>query len=137
MLMATDYERVLAGYEAWNRGDLDAWLEMMDPEVEMIPAGVFPGFDSEYRGHAGMERFWRQLHEPFEVFHIDVERLDEDEQADCVVATIRFRARGTGSGVDVDMTFAHALRLRDGRVTLLAAKQTADEARAALRERAG
>jgi ketosteroid isomerase-like protein len=124
-------ERLLAGYDAWNRGDLETWLDFMHPDVRLDAPGVFPGFDSEYRGHDGLRRFWAQLHDPWEEFSIDVEALKEEP--DGFVVAIRFRAKGVGSGVDVDMHFGHAFRIEGDRVIELIARATADEARDALR----
>jgi ketosteroid isomerase-like protein len=124
-------ERVLAAYAAWNRGDLDGWLELMHPDVRLSAAGIFLGLEPEYRGRDGLARFWRQIHEPWEGFALEVERLDEAGD-DCFVAAIRFRARGVESGVEVDMPFGHALRVRDGLAVEIFARASPEEARAAL-----
>src|SRR5881628_301675 len=113
--MSKNSELIVAGYEAWDRGDLDAWLEGMHPDVELHTPGVFPGFDPVYRGHERMAEFWRQLREAWEVFRIDIEQIEE--KGDCFVVAIRFRAKGVGSGVDVDMRFGHAITMRDSLVT--------------------
>ena len=42
---------LLAGYEAWNRGDCDAWLALLDPEIQIETSGVFPDLAPEYHGH--------------------------------------------------------------------------------------
>jgi ketosteroid isomerase-like protein len=130
--MADDLrERLLDGYAAWNRGDLEGWLAMMHPDVELDAPGIFPGFDRRYYGHDGLKRFWRQLNEPWEEFRIDVEAIDEEPNG--FVVAIRFRAKGTGSGVDVDMPFGHALRVQDGLAAEIIARGSAAEARQALR----
>src|SRR5206468_1661893 len=105
---------ILAGYEAWNRGDLDAWLETLHPDVEFHTSGLFPDFDPVYRGHAGVAEFWQRLREPWEAFHIDIEQLGDEGV--CFWLTGRLRAKGVDSGLAVDMRFAHALRVRDGLV---------------------
>jgi hypothetical protein len=76
------------------------------------------------------------MHEPWEVFRIDVEHV-EDEGPDCAVAAIRFRARGADSGVEVDMRFGMAMRVRDGLAIELVNRRTFDEARGSLRQRPG
>jgi ketosteroid isomerase-like protein len=127
-------ERLLAGYQAWNRGDLEEWLEFMHPDVRLDSPGVFPGFDREYRGRDGLRRFWDQLHDPWENFAIDIEAIAEEPNG--FVVAIRFRAKGAGSGVDVDMHFGHAFRLEGDRVIEIIARATAEEARDTLRARA-
>ena len=128
--MQTDLERLLAAYAAWNRGDLDGWLEAMHPEVEMTPAGIFPGLDPRYYGREGMAKFWHQIHDPWERFEIEIEGMDERD--DGYVLAIRFRAKGVESGVDVDMQFGHAIRIQDGLALEVITRGTPEEAAAAL-----
>ncbi|HEX8856278.1 MAG TPA: nuclear transport factor 2 family protein [Thermoleophilaceae bacterium] len=127
--MATNTELLHAGYDAWNRDDLDGWLELLDPDIEIRTAGVFPDLAPVYRGHQRAAKFWRQMREPWQEFHIDVDQMEED--GDCVTAAIRFRARGH-SGVDVDMRFGNGIRVRDGVATELVNRRTREEAREAL-----
>jgi ketosteroid isomerase-like protein len=129
--MSKNSELVLATYEAWNSDNVDAWLEGFHPDGELQTSGVWPDFDPVYRGREGLAEFWRRLHEPWEMFHIDIERIDEE--GDCFAVAVRFRAKGVDSGVDVDMRFGHALRMRDGLVVELVARRTAEEAREMLR----
>ena len=128
--MGTNAELLLAGYEAWNRDDCDAWLKLLDPAIEIRTSGVFPDLAAVYRGHRRAAKFWRQMHEPWGVFRIDVESMDE--AGDWVAAAIRFRARGVDSGVEVDMRFGHAIRVRDGVAVEFVTRRTAEEAREAL-----
>lgn len=78
--MPTNSELLLAGYDAWNRDDCDAWLELLQPDVEIRTSGVFPDLADVYRGHRQARKFWRQMREPWEVFQIDVD--DVEEQGD-------------------------------------------------------
>jgi ketosteroid isomerase-like protein len=36
-------ELLKQGVEAFNRGDMDGMLALMDPELEFVTAGLFPG----------------------------------------------------------------------------------------------
>jgi ketosteroid isomerase-like protein len=128
--MPTNSELLLAGFDAWNRDDCDAWLELLDPEVEIRTSGVFPDFAPVYRGHERAAKFWRQMREPWDVFRIDVEHIEEED--DLVTAAIRFRARGADSGVEVDMRFGSAIRVRNGVATELVNRRTHEEALEAL-----
>jgi ketosteroid isomerase-like protein len=131
--MGTNSEILRAGYDAWNRDDCDAWLELLHPDVEIRTAGVFPDLAAVYEGHERARKFWRQLHEPWEKFRIAVEDMEED--GDSVVAAIRFRATGIDSGVEVDMRFGHAIRVTDGLATEFVTRRTAEEALKALPDR--
>jgi ketosteroid isomerase-like protein len=129
--MPTNSELLLAGYEAWNHDDCQAWLDLLDRDVEISTSGVFPDLSAEYRGHGEATRFWRQMHEPWEVFRIDVEHVEDD--ADLALAAIRFLATGVDSGVHVDMRFGMGIRVRDGLATDMVNRRTLEEAREALR----
>jgi ketosteroid isomerase-like protein len=131
--MSKNSELVLAGYEAWNRDNVDAWLETLHPDVELHTSGVWPDFDPVYRGKEGLAEFWRRMHEPWEMFRIDVEQIDE--QGDCFAVTLRFRAKGVDSGLEVDMRFANAIRVRDGLQVEVVSRRTVEEAREMLRLR--
>jgi ketosteroid isomerase-like protein len=129
--MGPNSQLLLTAYEAWNRDDCDAWLEMLDPDIRIETSGVFPDLSPQYRGHEGARKFWGQLHDPWEEFRIDVEQVEE--RGDCATGAIRFRAVGSDSGVRVDMRFCNAIRVRNGRATELLNRRTVEEAREALR----
>jgi ketosteroid isomerase-like protein len=109
--MSANSELVRNWYEAWNRDDRDAWLEMVHADAEFHASGIWPDFDPVYRGRDGLAEFWRRMHEPWEKFRVEIEQMDE--QGDRFVLALRLRATGVGSGVGVDLPFAHAIRMRD------------------------
>jgi ketosteroid isomerase-like protein len=128
--MPTNSELLRTAYEAWNRDDCDAWLELLDPDVEIVTSGAFPDFAPTYRGRSGATKFWHQLREPFQEFRIDIEEIVEEGEV--AAGAIRFRAKGADSGVEVDMRFASGIRVRDGVATTLINKRTLEEALEAL-----
>jgi ketosteroid isomerase-like protein len=131
---STNSELLLAGYDAWNRDDLDAWIELLHPEVEIHTSGVFPDLAPVYRGHESAARFWRQMHEPWERFRIDVEQIEDEGEG--AVGAIRFRAKGVDSGVEVDMRFSTAMQVKDGLAIALLNGRSIEDAREALRRQA-
>jgi ketosteroid isomerase-like protein len=128
--MGENADLLRSGYDAWNRDDCDAWLALLDPEIEIRTSGVFPDLSSVYQGRAGALRFWERFREAWSVFRIEVEEMEE--RGDTVAAAIRFRATGIDSGVEVDMEFGHAIRVRDGVATEFVTRRTFEEARKAL-----
>jgi ketosteroid isomerase-like protein len=128
--MERSSDRLLIAYEAWNRNDCDAWLELLDPDVEISTSGNFLDLAAVYRGRDQARKFWRQLHEPWEELRIEVERVEE--HGDTAVAEIRFRAKGVDSGVEVDMCFSNGIRVRDGLATELVNRRTIEECREAM-----
>jgi ketosteroid isomerase-like protein len=131
--VGTNSELLLAGYDAWNWDDCEAWLALLEPDAEISTSGVFPDLSADYRGHREAARFWRQMHEPWETFRIDVEQMEDED--DCALAAIRFRAKGVDSGIEVDMRFGMGIRVRDGLATNMVNRRTLEEAREALRPR--
>jgi ketosteroid isomerase-like protein len=119
-----------AGYDTWNRGDLDAWLELL-PDIVISTSGAFPDFAPEYRGLGGARKFWGQMLEPWKDFRIEIEQMEEE--ADIVAAGIRFVARGRDSGVDVELRFGSGIRVRDDLAVELVNRRTFEEVREALR----
>ncbi len=124
-------QKLLQGYDAWNRDDCEAWLHLLAPDVVISTSGVFPDLSAEYCGHGEATRFWRQMHAPWEVFRIEVEHVEEDEEY--AFAAIRFRGTGVDSGIEVDMRFGMGIRVRDGLATDMVNRRTLEEAREALR----
>jgi ketosteroid isomerase-like protein len=124
-------DMLLAGYDAWNRDDCDAWLALLAPGAVISTSGVFPDLSAEYCGHGEAIRFWKQLHAPWEEFRIDVEHVEDD--GDYAFAAIRFRGKGVDSGIEVDMRFGMGIRVGDhGLATHMVNRRTLDEAREVL-----
>ncbi|MEK6277842.1 MAG: nuclear transport factor 2 family protein [Actinomycetota bacterium] len=104
---------VRAGLDAWTRGDLDAVMAVLDPEVEvhtppeMVNAGT-------YRGHDGYEHWMGQWMEAWAEFELEV-RGAEPVGERHVVVDLHQRATGRGSGVEVEMQIAQLYEVRDGR----------------------
>jgi SnoaL-like domain len=52
-------ERLYRAYETFNRRDLDAYLALIDPEVELTPRIMELEGGSYYRGPDGVREWWR------------------------------------------------------------------------------
>ena len=131
MAEPSNSELLFAGYDAWNRDDLDAYLDLLHPDVHISTAGMFPDLALEYSGKKQAAKFWRQMHEPWERFRIEVEHVEDE--GDWAIASIRFTGRGVDSGVEVEMRFGMAMRVRDGLGIEFQNRRTFDEARTAAR----
>jgi ketosteroid isomerase-like protein len=95
--------RVQRGISLWNKGDWEAALEDLDPEVEWWTSGAVPGLEELYRGHDGVRRFWTSWTETWESIRIDTEQVVE--RGDDVFVYARFKARGR-DGMEVDQPVA-------------------------------
>ena len=120
-------ELIRRGYELFNAGEIDAWLALFHPEIELAVSGVFPGFDPVYRGHGGVRHFYDSLLEAWEAFRADV--ADIAAEGDWVAVELTLHAKGRGSGVPVQLAFHHAfLFSEDGLVRRWASFPTRSEA---------
>ena len=114
-----------AAVDAWNRNDLDAWLEGADPDIEFRLAGIFPDVDPVYRGREGLARFWQTWHEPWRELRLEIDYIGERE--DWVVVEVRYRATGH-DGIRADMQLVTAVRFRDGLAVEMIGRSTVQEA---------
>lgn len=122
---------VRRAFETFNSGDIDAWLDLLHPEivwhtrVDEPDAGV-------YRGREGLRSLVEMWLEQFE--HLRCEGMEYIEEADWVLVPCRFRGRGRGSGIEINepYVFAHHLGA-DGRPFETLECRTVEEARVAIR----
>jgi ketosteroid isomerase-like protein len=103
-------EAFLRNSDAWNRGDLEAWLATVHPEADWHPsASLVEG--GAYRGHDGFRKFWADIDAAFEEL---VTSFDEvRDLGDVVLALGRLRGRSK-QGVPVDLEYGVLIRYRDG-----------------------
>jgi uncharacterized protein len=99
-------------YEARNRGNVEAVLAELDPDVEWLPH--FATLSGQpIQGHEGVREYMASLHEDWESFHHEPEQFID--AGDKVVAFVRTCARGRASGVDVELRVAHVLTFEGGK----------------------
>ena len=106
-------ELVCRVFDAFNQRDLDAYLALMDDDVEAVPrAGAMEG-ESSYRGHNGVRRWWNNLLDVFPDFSIEV--VEMHDLGDLTFATIRLRGHGAGSAAPTDQVIWNMARWRRGK----------------------
>jgi uncharacterized protein len=120
-------EQVRGGYEAFARGDVDAVLERLAPDVDWHPA-IAPILGVEtMRGRGAVRRFLtRDLFEGFDQFH--AEPLSFEDLGDFVLVMVRYTGRGESSGIGLDQRFATLFELRDGKTVTMRDYSTRAEA---------
>jgi ketosteroid isomerase-like protein len=123
------------GYDAFNRGDVEALLEMMEPDFVWHEAEEVPGRKTaigrdEFADYLrGFERLW----ESFEFELLVLEDLGDHT----ALAKMRTNARGRASGEQMELVIYHLWRFRNGRVARMDAYLDENEARdAALAQQA-
>ena len=104
-------------YEAWNRGDLDWFLDHMTEDFEFRPGLGFSDLDAVYRGKEGWRRFAETWREAWEDITVRVERIEDLD--DRLVALLTFYGKGRGSGVEVSIHVGQVVTVVEGRVSKL------------------
>jgi ketosteroid isomerase-like protein len=117
-------EVVRAMYDAFNRGDTDAILELADPAVSVEDHGVIDGVT--YEGRDGVLRFLAFQADAFSAQSVELEELIET--SDEVVTMIRLRGEGPRSGVPLEGRFCHVWEIAGGMVRRLRVYATKQEA---------
>jgi ketosteroid isomerase-like protein len=106
---------VREGTEAWNRGDYEATLELIDPAIVWRPVTAWPGIQPEYRGYAGVRRFWDAFRDPWEEITLDADEVRElDEHR--VLTRSHFRGVGRASGVATEAVLYTVWTILDGKL---------------------
>jgi uncharacterized protein (TIGR02246 family) len=121
-------EIVHSTYAAYSRGDLEAVLELMHPDVDWHPppTSVEP---QPLRGRDAVRKFLTpnffetQQAEPIEV----------TVEGNRVLVEAHVRARGAGSGIEIDGTAWHLYVFEDDQVVRFEAYVDRDQAMAAFR----
>ncbi len=92
-------ETVRRSFLAFNRRDIAAMLEGIDPDAEWVP--IMAEFEGRvYRGHGGVRRWIQDLEDHWEHFEVDAQEFHDLD--DRVLALGCWRARGRVSGIGLE-----------------------------------
>jgi ketosteroid isomerase-like protein len=102
-------ETLRKGYAAVNRGDVEALLAYVHPDVEFTSL-IAEAEGETFRGHDGVRRWWREV-----VLQLGGLRGEPEEVRDLGDAVL-VRVAGTyrPGGVEVPQTVWNVIRFRDG-----------------------
>ena len=100
-------------YIAFNRRDLDAFLALIDHEVDFTTRLIGAG---SYHGHDGVRAWWHEVLDVFPDLTIDV--ADIRLVGDVTVNHIRLRGHGSDSNAPFDEAAWMVGRWRDGKNVL-------------------
>jgi ketosteroid isomerase-like protein len=104
---------VCDGYEAFNRGDIEAAVTNLDPSLEWWPAADEP-IVQPYRGYSGYRTLVDEIREYVPDIQAEIEEVFAVE--DRVVTCLRFWGRGRDSGAPVEVRETNVARFRDGKI---------------------
>ncbi len=89
-----------AAFDAFNRRDLDAFLELLDPDVEF--RSLLAGMESSYHGHEGIRRYWEDVLTVSTDFTLEV--VEVRDLGDGTLTKLVARGHGAGSDVPYEQT---------------------------------
>ena len=101
-----------AATEAFRRGDIDAFLATLDPEVEIFSTPELPN-PGRFVGREGWIEWTSQWFDAWADFEVEIEEY-EPVGRHHVLLSARQRAKGAGSGVPVEMRVYYLAEYRDG-----------------------
>ena len=104
-------ELVHQAYDAIDRRDLDAFLALMDADVEARPRVVV--MEGGFHGHVGIRRWWADLIDFLPDFAVEVVAVRD--LGDMTLAAVRGRGHGGGSDTPFDEAFWSAVKWRSGK----------------------
>ena len=108
-----DVETVRRGYDAFNRKDIAAVLDLYDPQIEWIEGGGGRSPAGTFRGPQSVaNEVFATVPQNFEEFRAEPERFIDAGEHVVVVGRFSGRAR---SGATLDAPFVHVHRLRNGK----------------------
>src|SRR5438128_2516528 len=112
-------------YRVLTRGDVEALLELCDPDVEFV-SRVTDVEGGAYRGVDGVREWFARM---FDVFpSIEFEILEVVANADdVIVLRNRLTARARGSGMKIDQSWFQAVRGRAGKLVWWGSYGTREE----------
>src|SRR6188472_1160440 len=101
--------------DAVNRGDLDAWLGFLSPDVvwESLP---LVGFRDVYRGRAEAREWLERITEVFEEAHLEIEQITPLND-DAVLNELTESGRGSGSGLPGEQRIWEIVWFTEGLIT--------------------
>jgi ketosteroid isomerase-like protein len=107
-------EILRAGFDAFNRGDYEAWIAAYDEDVEFHDLGDTPDTDI-FRGHDGIREWLAKLQEAWsEGFRFEPKSMTWGD----AVVVVDTRAIGVGveSHIPIEMTVHIVMRFSDGKI---------------------
>jgi ketosteroid isomerase-like protein len=100
--------------EAFNRLDIDSFMDDLDPDVELHEWPAAPGAQV-YRGREGARKAFDGWFEIWAWMRVEI--LDIFEVDDQVVITLHQRAKGKNSEIEVEIKSFDVYTFRDRKVT--------------------
>ncbi len=100
--------------DAFNRRDLDAFLTLMDDEVEAVSR--LAAIEGSLNGHDGIRRWWKSWFDVWPDYKIELDEVRD--LGDVTLATLHALGHGAGSDVPFEDRAWQLARWRRGKCVL-------------------
>jgi ketosteroid isomerase-like protein len=121
---------VRLGFEALDRGGVEAFLDFIDPQFETTTPAEMTVEPATYRGHDGLRHYFDSFYEIMDEVRFEPEEFID--AGDRVVVPARLVARGRDTGIEAVQQLAFGWTLRAGKGWRLETYATRAEALAAV-----
>lgn len=106
-------EVIREAFERWNRRDIDYWVRLAHPEVEIWSKyAALDGEHEPYRGHDGIRAWRAEIDRNFELHHVVADEIRTVAGRVLVLGSVR--VRGRTSGTEMVHPFGWVCEMRDG-----------------------
>jgi ketosteroid isomerase-like protein len=105
-------ERARTGFQALNRRDINALLELLHPDIELRPSLVGGIEQTVFRGREGYRHWFEATWETYDDVWLEPHSFRSVGDQVVVVYTTRVRAKR--SGIELEAPGATVLTFRDG-----------------------
>ena len=119
-------ELLYRGFDALNRREVDAFLALIDDDIEFVPRVSAIEGESAYRGHDGVRRWWSSLLDVFPDYRMEL--VEVRDIGDLTFATFQARGHGAGSAAPTDNPAWIVSRWRRGKTVWFGTFNTRSEA---------
>lgn len=121
----SDRDLMTAVLDALNRGDLNGFLDLTDPEVEFNSL-IAEADTGTFHGHEGIREWWETVQESLGGLSFSPEEMREIPDLDDVIL-VKLRVAGEVRGVKVEQVMWQAARRRGDKAVWWQIGRTEDE----------
>jgi ketosteroid isomerase-like protein len=114
-MSAENVEIVRRVLDAFNRRDVDAFMELTTSDFELFPAMAGSVDGSSVTGREGLETLLGEVRDIWEEQHVIADEFRD--LGDCVLVLGRIVGRGRASGIPVETPGATINDFRDGKIS--------------------
>ena len=113
MMSSENVDQQHRAAEAFSRRDLDAFLAICDPDIELVSRHLVLDGSGHLLGHDAVRRWWKTLLDVYPDFTSEIE--DVRELGNVTVARQRFRGQGMQSDALIEQMQWAVTQWRDGK----------------------